>query len=419
MPRLGLSLGSKGRVGSNPSVQLYRDTLRTWGDPDASFVNRQWFCSGSSSLVTYGSNAGGEGISITTGASGRHTLVHFDCQKNGSLLTNGPATYSQFDMGTMYGGAGQIVYGGVYGHGLYRSTGYMASGYSPVFTSSTSTQDANGWTRYRPVDTSIRKIIIAGSSIAAANGVYYRISGGTASFTKVSSGTTASIYTVNGDGTYLFVDGVGNVAKNTTENIDTNSWIPWTGGATGITATNKYDLYNTIFNNKSLRVSFTLECFGGVPLISDLNGLRAGLFASDGFYINTDNHSNSNAAFLNYTGYMASYGTRHRVYKRKTETSNLIWTTTAYDLRNDIPMSITTANPAFRVSLTASNSNNFTTFNSEIKSLGGNGSISGDTSSCSFSELTACSMCFDTLVVAATAGEMDRFKVSDVLAEII
>jgi hypothetical protein len=427
MPRLGLSSGSKVRGNPQPSIQLYRDSLATWGNANANFVSRQWFCSGSSSLVVYGNDAGGEGVAVITGNQGRHILTHFDCQKNGSTLTNGLVNYNTYDNGVMYAGGGQIVYGGIYGHGLYKSTGYRASGYPPVFSDPTWAQDSNGWTRYRPVDTEPRKIILEGSSVAGANGVYYRTSGGATPFTKIAdryslTSTTpqaASIFNVAGDGWYLYVDGIGNVAKNTTSNIDPDSWLPWTGGATGITGLNFNEVHTTIPNGKELRVTFTLQCFGASILTTDLNGLRVGLYASTESFINYDNHSNDGSAFYNYTGYMASYGTRHRILKRRSGTLNFMWTTSAYDQKYTSNMQITTSTPAFRITLVARNSNNYTTFTSSIRSLNGNGSISGDTSLASFTELTNSSMCFDTLGVAATSGVMDSFKVSDVSAEII
>lgn len=355
------------------------------------------------------------GLQVSTGAVGRHALVYFDCLKD---------TNAGFDMGFAYGAGGQVVYAGIYGHGLYQKTGGGAGGgsggYPPIFSNDTDLQDVNGWTRYRPVDTSIRKITISNSSVADANGVYYRASGGTVPFTKVSSGTLATMFYVDGDGWYLYVGGLGNVAKNTTGNIDPASWLPWTGNATGITAVNKNDMYRAIPNGKSLSVSFTLGCTNASLLQTDLNGLRVGLFASDGSYINTDNHSIAYPdSFKNYTGYMASYGTRHRLYKRKTNDLNLIWTTSAYDQKLSNTIAIGTANPVFSINLKVTNNNNIPTFQSNINSFEGNGSLVGGVASSSFTEPASCPMVFDTLVVASTSGVMDSFKVTNVTAKIV
>jgi len=408
MPRLGLSLTSKQMGGAG--VEVYTDTMREYGYPNT-FTERQWFCSGSAGNVTYGGSAGG--LEIGTGSVGRHALVHFDCLKD---------TNAAFDMGFAYGAGGQVVYAGIYGHGLYQKTdvgaGGGSGGYPPIFSNDTSLRDINGWNRYRPVDTSIRKITISNSSVADANGVYYRASGGTDPFTKVSSGTIATIFW-DGSAWYLFVDGLGNVARNTNVNIDSASWLPWTGNATGITAVNKNDMYRYIPNGKSLSVSFNLECKNASVLQTDLNGLRVGLLASDGFYINTDNHLISNSSFQNYTGYMASYGTRHRLYKRKTNDSNLIWTTTAYDQKTSSTIAITTPNPVFSINLKVTNNNNIPTFQSSINGFEGNGSIGTGIKTASFTEPASCPMSFDTLVVASTSGVMDSFKVTNVTARIV
>ena len=141
--------------------------------------------------------------------AGRHCLVHFDCLKeqypayvnggtyqsggilsatgvdagsfsdgtfaiiqgsgSGGVITVLNGVISVTSAGTGYvdgpavkaGGSrynlvtGQVVYGGVYGHGLYRKTG-QASG-NPIFTSPTNAQDAYGWTRHRPAMRTIQE----------------------------------------------------------------------------------------------------------------------------------------------------------------------------------------------------------------------------------------------------------------------
>lgn len=119
-----------------PRVALYSDNLTSGGD--RTFSERQWFSSGAnagaSNSILYGDGM----VTLLTGASARHALCHFDCMRE---------QYPAFDSTKTYS-IGDIVYGGYYGHGLYRKTA-LASG-APIFGSATTAQDANGWTRYRP-----------------------------------------------------------------------------------------------------------------------------------------------------------------------------------------------------------------------------------------------------------------------------
>jgi len=156
MPRIGLSLRQGNNVKNNasssppspPSVTLYRDNFISWGSQDALFTERQWFSSGQSNTVLYGSAAGNK-IYQATGATGRQLLVHFDCNKE---------QYPLYDNGFMYAGGGQTVYGGIYGHGLFKSVSYRASGYPPIYSAPTNTIDANGWLRTRPDAPPLRTI---------------------------------------------------------------------------------------------------------------------------------------------------------------------------------------------------------------------------------------------------------------------
>jgi len=149
-------------------------------------------------------NQSNKGLVIYSGATkaGRHALVHFDCLKeqyptfsngtsyqsggilsatgvdagsfsngtfpiiqgggSGGVITvlNGVISVTSAGTGYVDGSAvkaggsrynlvtGQVVYGGVYGHGLYRKTS-SSVGY-PIFTAPSNAQDASGWTRYRP-----------------------------------------------------------------------------------------------------------------------------------------------------------------------------------------------------------------------------------------------------------------------------
>jgi hypothetical protein len=51
---------------------------------------------------------------------------------------------------------GPVVYGGIYGHGLYRKAGSSGLG-NPIFTSPTNAQDGAGWTRHRPAIRTIQE----------------------------------------------------------------------------------------------------------------------------------------------------------------------------------------------------------------------------------------------------------------------
>ena len=133
------------RLSTSPSglapVSLYSDMLTAGG----SFVDRQWLTSGASTGASNSISYGGGEVRLITGTSGRHCLCHFDCLRD---------KYPLYNNGLAYGASEEIVYGGYYGHGLYQKTGLGAGGGSggwpPIFLTATNTQDANGWTRYRP-----------------------------------------------------------------------------------------------------------------------------------------------------------------------------------------------------------------------------------------------------------------------------
>jgi len=132
------------RLSTAPSglapVALYSDMLTAGG----SFADRQWVTSGANSGDSNSIAYGNGEVRIFSGASGRHCLCHFDCMKD-QYPTFSESAYN----------VGDIVYGGLYGHGLYQKTGSASNPQvprvlSPIYTSATNAQDANGWTRYRP-----------------------------------------------------------------------------------------------------------------------------------------------------------------------------------------------------------------------------------------------------------------------------
>jgi hypothetical protein len=142
MPKLGLGINLTSNVSSTPvfsTLNLYRDSFIAYPNSGYSFLNRQFFSSGSSSTVTYGSGI----YRQTIGSSGRHAIGYFDCNAE---------QYPTYDNGVGYS-IGAVVYGGIYGHGLFRRTGNPGNpGYPPNFLFTPSgTQDASGWTRIHPV----------------------------------------------------------------------------------------------------------------------------------------------------------------------------------------------------------------------------------------------------------------------------
>jgi len=111
---------------------LYEDNFSN------TFVGRQVFSSRSGLGVTYPSDGT---ITFVTGATTCGALVHFDCLKD---------KYPSYNNGLGYA-IGDIVYGGYYGHGLFQRTGNPGNpGYPPIISQAGGTQDASGWTRYRP-----------------------------------------------------------------------------------------------------------------------------------------------------------------------------------------------------------------------------------------------------------------------------
>jgi len=141
MPKLGLGINLTSNVSSTPvfgTLNLYQDSFIAYPNSGFSFVNRQFFSSGASSSVTYGNGLFRQAI----GASGRHIVGYFDCNAE---------QYPTYDNGVGYP-IGAVVYGGIYGHGLFQRTGNPGNpGYPPNFLFTPSgTQDASGWTRIHP-----------------------------------------------------------------------------------------------------------------------------------------------------------------------------------------------------------------------------------------------------------------------------
>lgn len=139
MPNLGLgvSIAHPRATGSSSGETriLYSDSFIAWPNSGATFRDRQIFSSSGSSTVSYGNGI----FQQTTGASGRHALVYFNCDKQLYPVYNSNDSYATEDQ----------VYGGSYGHAIFEKTAGGAG--APIFLNpSNPGQDANGWTRVHP-----------------------------------------------------------------------------------------------------------------------------------------------------------------------------------------------------------------------------------------------------------------------------
>lgn len=141
MPNLGLgvSIAHPRASGSSGNARtLYSDSLIAWPNSGATFRDRQIFSSSGSANVSYGNGI----FQQITGASGRHALVYFNCDKQ---------LYPVYNFGDSYVVDSQ-VYGGSYGHAIFEKTAAGAPATSaPIFLNPFNPGgDANGWTRVHP-----------------------------------------------------------------------------------------------------------------------------------------------------------------------------------------------------------------------------------------------------------------------------
>jgi hypothetical protein len=138
MPNLGLgvSIAHPRASGSSGEARtLYSDSLIAWPNSGATFRDRQIFSSSNSGTVSYGNGI----FQQITGASGRHALVYFNCDKQLYPVYNSDDSYVVDDQ----------VYGGSYGHAIFEKTAGGTG--APIFLNpSNPGQDANGWTRVHP-----------------------------------------------------------------------------------------------------------------------------------------------------------------------------------------------------------------------------------------------------------------------------
>jgi len=248
------------------SLTLYSDQLTEGG----SYQYRQLFSYGSSA-VTYG----GGSISIPIAGSSGNILTHFDC-----LYEQYPA----YDNGLSYGAGGQTVYAGYYGNALFQKTGLGAGGgsggWAPLFTSPSGSQDAHGWTRYRPASRtlatgktlSISFILLlgAGGTMGGTNQVRVGLYQSTGNYINYDNyGLQNPLF--SGYSGYMVTYGFQNhkILKRTdaSSQLLMNSIVP-TGGTAIYT-----DLVNSSmsgFNNTitSANVLITVKSLGGSVLIT-------------------------------------------------------------------------------------------------------------------------------------------------------
>ena len=203
MPKLGLGIDATVKTKSFKSLSLYSDSLIAYPTSGYTFVNRQFFSSSLASNINYGSGK----ITQTIGASGRHLLVHFNCDK---------INYSTYNNGIPYG-LDSIVYGGEYGHALFKRTGNPGNpGFAPNFLfTPVSTQDARGWTRYKPVLPGIKlgqelqfnfNIILntAGASLSTVNSIRFGLFDSSSAVYINSDNLSGSSTSYNNYSGYLF-----------------------------------------------------------------------------------------------------------------------------------------------------------------------------------------------------------------------
>jgi len=176
MPKLGLGINvansSASGSASGQITTLYSDSLIAWPNTGATFRDRQIFSSSTSGTVVYGGGI----FQQISGVSGRHSLVYFNCDKE---------LYPIYDNTTSWN-LNSEVYGGSYGHAIFRKTA-LAGTAAPIFLGTTpGTQDPNGWTRIHPTLTPLQigqaivasfnfKALSPGSGLTTANSLRFAV----------------------------------------------------------------------------------------------------------------------------------------------------------------------------------------------------------------------------------------------------
>jgi hypothetical protein len=251
-------------------INLYTDRLLGAGNSGNSFESLQW--SGGATTPTSPITYGAGDVTILTGATGRFGLCHFDCRRENYPTYSESSTYN----------VGDIVYGGKYGHGLYKKTASSIAGFAPVYTSATTAQDANGWTRYRPTIRTIKegetlkihftiKLDRTGYVTTSSNAMRIGVFKSTGAYLNASTASLSDAI-FNGYSGYMFGTGPANVRilKRTTtssESLINNSAVYTElaqDGLVGFGSQNQYDV--AIYLNKlatgGLRTAFTITGAG-------------------------------------------------------------------------------------------------------------------------------------------------------------
>jgi len=145
MPKLGLGINLANAIGGKAPLTLYQDNFIYEGQGNYTFTTRQFFASPSTASVITTSGLLGQNLSSQSG----QLVVAFEAAKD---------IYPQYS-GRAYT-IGEEIYGGVYGHAIFRKTGPGAGGgsggFPPIMRVDSSggsvagLEDINGWTRIPP-----------------------------------------------------------------------------------------------------------------------------------------------------------------------------------------------------------------------------------------------------------------------------
>ena len=145
MPKLGLGINLANATGGQAPLTLYQDNFIYEGQGSYTFTTRQFFASPSTASVITTAGILGQNLSSQSG----QLVVAFEAAKN---------IYPQYS-GRAYT-IGEEIYGGVYGHAIFRKTGPGAGGgsggFPPIMRVDSSggsvagLEDVNGWTRIPP-----------------------------------------------------------------------------------------------------------------------------------------------------------------------------------------------------------------------------------------------------------------------------
>lgn len=114
---------------------LYADNFVGWPTYPKGFTTRQFFTSGSAGNVNWGNNM------LENSGGNKQFVCYFDCMKDKYPAYVGEGEY----------GEDAIVYGGIYGHALFRRTGGFGNqGDAPNILHIPSGTSDGHWTRFRP-----------------------------------------------------------------------------------------------------------------------------------------------------------------------------------------------------------------------------------------------------------------------------